>query len=85
MVKRNSHLGRSTQESSLSRFKNWPENEIFSKMCIPTETPFFIRLDGWRLRKLSETLKARNPSTKNSQNAMVHLEKSYSKKVSTQL
>jgi len=61
MVKRNSHLGRPTQESSLSRYKNWPENEIFSKMCIPPETPFFIRLDGWRFRKLSETLKAEKP------------------------
>ena len=61
MVKRNSHLRRPTQESSLSKYKNWSENEIFSKMCIPPETSFFVRLDGWRFRKLSETMKAEKP------------------------
>ncbi len=49
------------QESSLNKYKNWPKNEIFSKTCIPPETPFFIRLDGWRFRKLSETIKAEKP------------------------
>jgi len=34
---------------------------MFSKTCIPPETPFFIRLDGWRFRKLSETIKADKP------------------------
>jgi len=61
MVKQNSHFGRPTQESSLIRYRNWPKNEIFSKTCIPPETPFFIRLDGWRFKKLSETIKAEKP------------------------
>lgn len=49
------------QESSLNKHKNWPKREIFSKTCIPPETPFFIRLDGWKFRKLSEVIKAEKP------------------------
>ena len=49
------------QESSLNEYKNWPKNEIFSKTCIPPETSFFVRLNGWRFRKLSETIKAEKP------------------------
>jgi len=49
------------QESSLNKYKNWSKNEIFSKTCILPETSFFIRLDGWRFRKLSETIKAEKP------------------------
>jgi len=45
----------------LNKYKNWPKHEIFSKTCIPPETPFFIRLDGWKFRKLSETIKAEKP------------------------
>jgi len=64
MVKRNSHFGTPMQESSLNRFKNWPKNEIFSKASIPPETPFFIRLDGWRFGKLSQKLKTEKPFDK---------------------
>jgi len=49
------------QESFLNKYKNLPKNEIFSKTCIPPETPFFVRLDGWRFKKLSETIKAEKP------------------------
>jgi len=49
------------QESSLNEYKNWPKNEIFSKTCIPPESSFFVRLNGWRFRKLSETVKAEKP------------------------
>lgn len=49
------------RKSSLNSYKNWPKNEIFAKTCIPPETPFFIRLDGWKFRKLSETIKAEKP------------------------
>lgn len=49
------------QESSLNKYKNWPKNEIFSKIRIPPEKPFFVRLDGWNFRKLSETIKAEKP------------------------
>jgi len=49
------------QESSLSEYKNWSKHEIFSKVCIPPEISFFIRLDGWKFKKLSETLKTKRP------------------------
>jgi tRNA(His) 5'-end guanylyltransferase len=34
---------------------------MFSKTCVPPETPFFVRLDGWNFRRLSETIKAEKP------------------------
>jgi len=49
------------QESSLNEYKNWPKHEIFSRTCIPPEASFFIRLDGWKFRMLSESLKAEKP------------------------
>lgn len=49
------------RESSLNKYKNWPKSEIFSETCVPPETPFFVRLDGWRFRKLAETIKAEKP------------------------
>jgi len=49
------------QESSLNNYKSWPKHEMFSKTCIPPETPFFVRLDGWNFRKLSEAIKAEKP------------------------
>ena len=52
------------QESSLNKYKNWPEHEIFSKTCIPPEISFFVRLEGWKFRKLSETIKAEKPFDK---------------------
>lgn len=52
------------QESSLNKYKNWSKHEIFSKTCVPPETPFFVRLDGWKFKKLSETLKAEKPFDK---------------------
>jgi len=64
MVKRDSYFGTSMQESLLSRFKNWPESEIFAEASVPPETPFFIRLDGWRFGKLSQKLKTEKPFDK---------------------
>ena len=52
------------QESSLNKYKNWPKHEIFSKSCIPPEIAFFVRLDGWKFRKLSETIKTEKPFDK---------------------
>jgi len=49
------------QESFLNKYKNWHKHEIFSKTCIPQEAPFFVRLDGWKFRKLSETVSAEKP------------------------
>ena len=48
-------------ESSLNEYKNWPKHEIFSKSCIPPETPFFMRLDGCRFKKVSEAINAEKP------------------------
>jgi len=52
------------QELFLNRYKKWPKHEIFSKTYLPPETPFFIRLDGWKFRKLSEIIKAEKPFDK---------------------
>jgi tRNA(His) guanylyltransferase len=49
------------QKPSLNRYKNWLKREIFSETCIPPETPFFTRLDGWKFRKLSEAINAEKP------------------------
>jgi len=52
-------------ESFLNKYKNWPKQEIFSKTCVQPETPFFLRLDGWKFKKLSETIKAEKPFDEN--------------------
>jgi len=49
------------QELSSNKYKDLPKHEIFSKTCIPPETPFFLRLDGWKFKKLSEAIKAEKP------------------------
>jgi len=48
-------------ESSLNKTKEWPKHEIFSKICVPPDTPFFVRLDGWKFKKLSEIIKTKKP------------------------
>jgi tRNA(His) 5'-end guanylyltransferase len=48
-------------EFSLNKYKDWLTHEIFSKTCIPPETPFFLRLDGWKFKKLSEKVKTEKP------------------------
>lgn len=45
----------------VSQFKNWSKNEIFSKTSVPPETPFYLRLDGWRFRVLAEDVGAEKP------------------------
>jgi tRNA(His) 5'-end guanylyltransferase len=40
------------------------ENEVFSKLQIPTDTPFFVRLNGRRFQAVSEKLKAEKPFDK---------------------
>jgi len=50
------------QESSLNRkCKSWAERQIFSKTSVPPETPFFIRLDGWKFKELSESFNLEKP------------------------
>lgn len=62
------------QESS------WNEHEIFSKTSIPPETPFFVRLDGWKFRKLSENLKAEKPFDKKFAKCLVSSGKTFFKR-----
>jgi tRNA(His) 5'-end guanylyltransferase len=71
------------QESSLinfREFRNWPENEIFSDMVIPPLTSFFVRLDGWRFKKVSETIKAEKPFDQRFAKCLVHSAKALFKK-----
>ena len=42
-------------------FKGLSKSEIFSKTTIPQETPFFLRLDGWKFRALADALGAEKP------------------------
>lgn len=50
------------QESYLNRdFMNQSEHEIFSKLQVPPETPFFARLDGWRFQAISNSLNVEKP------------------------
>lgn len=51
-------------ESSLNNadaLVDYSENEIFSQLQVPPETPFFVRLDGWRFQAVSEKLGAEKP------------------------
>jgi tRNA(His) 5'-end guanylyltransferase len=45
----------------LNNYKDWSRHEFFSQTSVPPETPFFVRLDGWKFRKLSEILKTEKP------------------------
>ena len=47
-----------------SNYKDLSKHEIFSKTCIPPETPFFLRLDGWKFGKLSEAINSEKPFDK---------------------
>lgn len=44
---------------------NQSEHEIFSRLEIPPETPFFIRLDGWRFHGVSEAVNTQKPFDQN--------------------
>lgn len=48
-------------EKLANQFKSWSKNEIFSKTFVPLETPFFVRLDGWKFRELSDRIGAKKP------------------------
>ena len=50
-----------TQGLSLNSYEALVKNEIFSKTSVPYETNFFVRLDGWRFRKLSNAVGAEKP------------------------
>jgi len=40
---------------------DYSENEVFSQLRVPPETPFFVRLDGWRFKAVSERLGTEKP------------------------
>jgi len=44
---------------------NQTKNEIFSQLQAPSETPFFVRLDGRRFQAVAEKLKADKPFDRN--------------------
>jgi len=52
------------QESSLNSYQSLVKNEIFAKTSVPSETPFFVRLDGWKFKDLSEAIGAEKPFDK---------------------
>ncbi|MEM1589943.1 MAG: tRNA(His) guanylyltransferase Thg1 family protein [Candidatus Bathyarchaeia archaeon] len=45
----------------MNNLEDSTKNEIFSETSIPRGTGFFIRLDGWKFRKLSEVIGAEKP------------------------
>ena len=49
------------QESYLNRGSNRSEREIFSQLRIPSDVPFFVRLNGRRFRAVSERVDAEKP------------------------
>ncbi|MGC8998654.1 MAG: tRNA(His) guanylyltransferase Thg1 family protein [Candidatus Bathyarchaeia archaeon] len=64
-------------------FKGWVKSEIFSKASVPLETPFFMRLDGWKFRALAEHIGAEKPFDERFAQCHVHsgkilLEKGFS-------
>jgi tRNA(His) 5'-end guanylyltransferase len=59
-------------ESSLNSYRRLTKNEIFSKTSIPLETPFFLRLDGWKFKELSEAINAEKPFDKKFAECLVY-------------
>ncbi|MEM3704667.1 MAG: tRNA(His) guanylyltransferase Thg1 family protein [Candidatus Bathyarchaeia archaeon] len=49
-----------------------PKNEVFANICIPPETPFFLRLDGWNFQKLSESIGSEKPFDKKFAKCLVY-------------
>ncbi|MEM3640648.1 MAG: tRNA(His) guanylyltransferase Thg1 family protein [Candidatus Bathyarchaeia archaeon] len=49
------------QESSSNRYKDLLSREIYAKTLVSLELPFFVRLDGWKFRKLSEAIGSEKP------------------------
>ncbi|MEM3627203.1 MAG: tRNA(His) guanylyltransferase Thg1 family protein [Candidatus Bathyarchaeia archaeon] len=49
----------------MNEFKDWSKHEVFSGTCIPPESPFFVRLDGWKFKRLSASVDADKPFDKN--------------------
>lgn len=48
----------------MNKHDSLSKSEVFAKICILPETPFFLRLDGWKFQKLAETINAEKPFDK---------------------
>jgi len=62
-------------ESSSNELDFHPEYsdyEVYSRIQVPPETPFFVRLDGWRFKAVSEKLGAKKPFDKRFAECLVH-------------
>ena len=59
-------------ESSLNSYRSLTKNEIFSKTSIPLENPFFLRLNGWKFKELSEAINAEKPFDKKFAECLVY-------------
>jgi|GEM_PF-4366618 hypothetical protein len=66
--------------SSNKEYENWLKHEIFSGTCIPPETSFFLRLDGWKFKELSEAVGAEKPFDKRFAKCLVSSAKIFYKK-----
>jgi len=53
----------SMQESSSNKGKlqEFTKSEIYSRITVPDNIPFIVRLDGWKFRALSEKLETEKP------------------------
>ncbi|MEM2419930.1 MAG: tRNA(His) guanylyltransferase Thg1 family protein [Candidatus Bathyarchaeia archaeon] len=45
----------------MNSYESLVKNEIFSKTSVPHGTNFFVRLDGWKFKRLSEIVGAEKP------------------------
>jgi len=52
------------RESYLNKEPTYYKDEIFSQFQIPTDTPFFVRLDGRRFKAISEKIGVEKPFDK---------------------
>jgi len=50
----------------------YSEYEVFSRIQVPPESPFFVRLDGWRFKVVSEKLGAEKPFDKRFAECLVY-------------
>ncbi|MEM2262788.1 MAG: tRNA(His) guanylyltransferase Thg1 family protein [Candidatus Bathyarchaeia archaeon] len=56
----------------MNSLEDLARNEIFSRTSIPHGASFFVRLDGWKFRKLSEAIGAEKPFDERIAKCLVH-------------
>lgn len=60
------------QESSSNEHRGIFNREIYIKNSVPLKASFFVRLDGWNFRKLSQTLDVEKPFDENFAKCLVY-------------